>query len=336
MMENRNYYIYPKLKDITIESLHSLKPKCCIVLCFGISLYSYFQNVIIKSHIFFGIKKPEIFYDSVKKIYSISLHSFCDICKFWFSQYIEGNKIIISKISEILYNGKNPILVQFIPLLQKIILYSNIVNENILNSSIIKKVMPSSGNLYINANFSFNEKINDIINYLKKMTKYSWYYMNDKKYSMARCSMFMNFVNVNDIFSIKEIFPNEVYEKVVKICCYIWYKNYFHFAERINIYSNGMFNLNLNKFPYNNIKSGKMDINNKKEEIVITLSDDEEEVQNNDGFEEDKIEEKEKINNFIYGNYHINDLNKSLTPDKTIHSNNIFNDMLNKKRKKEI
>ena len=333
MMENRNYYIYPKLKDITIESLNSLQPKCCIVLCFGISLNSYFLNVIIKSHIFFGIKKPEIFYNSVKKIYSISLHSFCDICKFWISQYIEGNKIIISKISEILYNGKNPILVQFMPLLQKIILYSDIVNENILNSSIIKKVMPSSGNLYINAYFSINKKMKDIIKFLKIMTQYSWYYMNDKKYSMARCSMFMNFVNENDIFSIKEIFPIEVYKKVYNICLYIKYKNYFHFAEKINIYSNGLFNLNLNEFPYNNIKSGKMDINNEKEEIVITLSDDEEEVQKIDGFEEDKIEEKEEINNFIYGNYHINDLNKSLTPIKS--SINIFNDMLNKKRKKE-
>ena len=51
---------------------------------------------------------------------------------------------MINKLSEILYNGEHPVLLKFIPYLKQVILYSDIVNKNIIDSSITKKMMPFS------------------------------------------------------------------------------------------------------------------------------------------------------------------------------------------------
>ena len=296
-----------RLDKISYESLNSLKDKACINICFTHASFSFLESIIIKAHIFFGIKKPELYFDPISKDYSFGLHSFCDICKYWINTYIEGNKNIIEKISEILYNGKHPVLLKYIPYIRQIILYSDLVNKDSINLSIIKKITPLHGNKYISAYIKERISRQYIINFFKSITRYSLYYMNYYKCTLSRCSFFMNFVNENDIFIIKEIFPNEVFCKISNICSIIKNKNDLNYQKRLNIYKYGK---NIYKYPLiNNENERSNNLNNDNEESIINLSEDEE---NNES--------------------EIIELKKSLTEnkkDKTINSNN---KMLNKKR----
>ena len=296
-----------RIEKVSYESLNSLKDKACINICFSHASFSFLESIIIKAHIFFGIKKPELYFDPISKDYSFGLHSFCDICKYWLCTYIMGNKNIITKISEILYNGKHPVLLKYFPYIRQIILYSDLVNKDSINLAIIKKITPLHGNKYISAYIRERISSQYIINFFKSITRYSWYYMNDYKCTLSRCSLFMNFANENDIFIIKEIFPNEVFCKISNICSIIKNKNDLNYQKRLNIYKYGK---NIYKYPLiNNENERSNNLNNDKEDSIINLSEDEE---NNES--------------------EIIELKKSLTEnkkDKTINSNN---EMLNKKR----
>ncbi len=227
-----------RINNYTPEDFN-LKENCCVVFSFSKSAYCYTKNIMIKSHIFFSPKKPEIYLHPIRKIFSICLHPKCDICKFWISKYIDGNPKLITKVTEVLYNGQSPILLMFSPYLRQLILYSDMVNKELINATIIKKVMPYSGNLFISAQIdvSYNNQRLELLKIFKELTENSWSDMNDKDFAVARCSVFMNFVNENDIYYVEQIFPKETYDIIVKICSYIKYKNYLLFPKKMNIIS---------------------------------------------------------------------------------------------------
>ena len=293
-----------RIEKVFYESLNSLNDKACINMCFTQASYSFLENIIIKAHIFFGIKKPELYFDPISKDYSFGLHSFCEICKYWLCTYIMGSKNIIKKISEILYNGKNPVLLKYIPYLRQIILYSELVNKDSIKMTIIKKITPLHGNKYIRAYINECKSRKYIINFFKAITRYSWYSVNDYKCILSRCSLFMNYVNENDIFIIKEIFPKEIFCKISNLCSIIKNKNDLNSQMRLNIYKYGK---NIYKYPLINNENEKEKPNNvnyNKEDSVINLSEDEENsfVINIDN----SINENEII-----------ELNKSLTENKS-------------------
>ena len=306
-----------RIEKVSYESLNFLKNKACINICFTHASYRFLESIIIKAHIFFGIKKPELYFDPISKDYSFGLHSSCDICKYWLNTYIEGNKNIISKISEILYNGKHPVLLKYIPYIRQIILYSDLVNKDTIKSAIIKRITPLHGNKYISAYIKECKSRQYIINFFKAISRYSWYYLNDYKCTLSRCSLFMNYVNENDIFIIKEIFPKEVFSKISNICSLIKNKNGLNYQMRLNIYKYGK---NIYKYPLiNNENEKPNNLNNKKEESIINLSEDEE-----DSF-------LLNFDNNINKN-EIIELKTSLTENKKNKTINSNNEMLNKKR----
>ena len=235
-----------RINNYTPEDFN-LKENCCVVFSFSKSAYCYTKNIMIKSHIFFSPKKPEIYLHPIRKIFSICLHPKCDICKFWISKYIDGNPKLITKVTEVLYNGQSPILLMFSPYLRQLILYSDMVSKELINATIIKKVMPYSGNLFISAQIdvSYNNQRLELLKIFKELTENSWSDMNDKDFAVARCSVFMNFVNENDIYYVEQIFPKETYDIIVKICSYIKYKNYVLFPKKLNIYTRGFYNKKL-------------------------------------------------------------------------------------------
>jgi len=325
-MNDLNFYDLrgTRINNYQSESLDLLRESSCINLCFSQGSYSYLPNIIIKAHIFFGTKKPELYFNPIGENYSMCLHSFCEICKFWLRQYIDGNRKMINKLSEILYNGEHPVLLKFIPYLKQVILYSDIVNKNIIDSSITKKMMPFSGNKYISAYISKSQSKKNIICLFKPLLKYYWTNMDDIPSLNARCSIFMNFVNENDIFSIAELFPKELYDKIAKICSYIKYKNHLHLQARINIYRQGLDKVDKNELSMNgNNEDEKIDFNNGKEDTGISLSE--------DNHEEDTFLNGEKNNNMIKESNKY-DLVKKKNNNNKINS---FSQMLNKKRRNE-
>ena len=124
-MNDLNFYDLrgTRINNYQSESLDSLKESSCINLCFSQGSYSYLPNIIIKAHIFFGTKKPELYFNPIGENYSMCLHSFCEICKFWLRQYIDGNRKMINKLSEILYDGEHPVLLKFIPYLKRSVIH---------------------------------------------------------------------------------------------------------------------------------------------------------------------------------------------------------------------
>jgi hypothetical protein len=127
----------------------------------------------------------------------------------------------------------------------------------------------------------------------------------------------MNYVNENDIFTINQIFPKEVFGKISNICSIIKNKNDLNYQKRLNIYKYGK---NIYKNPLiNNENERPNNLNYDKEDSIINLSEDEE------------TSFLQNFNNSINEN-EIIELKNSLTEnkkDKTINSNN---EMLNKKR----
>ena len=312
-----------RINNYTPEDFN-LKENCCVVFSFSKSAYCYTKNIMIKSHIFFSPKKPEIYLHPIRKIFSICLHPKCDICKFWISKYIDGNPKLITKVTEVLYNGQSPILLMFSPYLRQLILYSEMVNKELINATIIKKVMPYSGNLFISAQIdvSYNNQRLELLKIFKELTENSWSDMNDKDFAVARCSVFMNFVNENDIYYVKQIFPKETYDIIVKICSYIKYKNYVLFPKKLNIYTRGFYNkklLNDNK----NLTKTKKNTNTNLSEDSDSLME-----------EMNLSSESTKMNDSINSNFKFDENKKFPVPEKK-DNNKMLDNMLNKKRKNE-
>lgn len=267
----RNTSHLPKnINNVPINRLKYLTEKSCIILSFSRSAYNYIEIIIIKAHILFGKRKPEIYMNPIKNAYGIGLHSNCNICEFWLSNCIEGNKEIIQKLSNILYYNNNPIVLYFSPYLQKMIFFSEISDKDTVNETIIKKILPVNNNLYISARVDVNENRNYVINIFKKITKFSWFNMLINKFSFARCSIFMNFVNEYDIFEITKIFPEEIYENIFHNCKVIRNKNYI-------LFPNNNMNNPINKYAQNEQKEKLLkDINYmRNKEDIIELSEDE-------------------------------------------------------------
>lgn len=300
----------------------NLKEKCCVVLSFSKSAYCYTKNIMIKSHIFFSPKKPEIYLHPIRKIFSICLHPNCDICKFWISKYIDGNPELITKLTEVLYNGKSPILLMFSPYLRQLILYSDMVNKELINSTIIKKVMPNCGNLFISAQIdvSYNNKRLELLKIFKDLTENSWSDMNDRNFAVARCSVFMNFVNENDIFYVEQIFPKETYDIIVKICSYIKYKNYLLFPKKLNIYS---------KLYNNKLLNDKNKGINDKKDSSSNYSEDTNSA--TEGI--NSSSESTKINDSINYNYHCFNEKKNFPLPEKKNYKKYGESMLSKKRR---
>jgi hypothetical protein len=84
----------------------------------------------------------------------------------------------------------------------------------------------------------------------------------------------MNYVNENDIFTINQIFPKEVFGKISNICSIIKNKNDLNYQKRLNIYKYGK---NIYKNPLiNNENERPNNLNYDKEDSIINLSEDEE------------------------------------------------------------
>ena len=279
---------------------------------------------MIKSHIFFSPKKPEIYLHPIRKIFSICLHPKCDICKFWISKYIDGNPKLITKVTEVLYNGQSPILLMFSPYLRQLILYSDMVNKELINATIIKKVMPYSGNLFISAQIdvSYNNQRLELLKIFKELTENSWSDMNDKDFAVARCSVFMNFVNENDIYYVEQIFPKETYDIIVKICSYIKYKNYVLFPKKLNIYTRGFYNKKL--------LNDKKNLTENKKNTNTNLSEDSDSLME----EMNLSSESTKMNDSLNSNFKINESKEFPVPEKK-DNDKMLDNMLNKKRKSE-
>lgn len=312
-----------RINNYTPEDFN-LKENCCVVFSFSKSAYCYTKNIMIKSHIFFSPKKPEIYLHPIRKIFSICLHPKCDICKFWISKYIEGNPKLITKVTEVLYNGQSPILLMFSPYLRQLILYSDMVNKELINATIIKKVMPYSGNLFISAQIdvSYNNQRLELLKIFKELTENSWSDMNDKDFAVARCSVFMNFVNENDIYYVEQIFPKETYDIIVKICSYIKYKNYVLFPKKLNIYTRG----------FNNKKllNDKKNVTETKKNTNTNLSEDSDSLME----EMNLSSESTKMNDSLNSNFKINENKEFPVPEKK-DNDKMLDNMLNKKRKSE-
>lgn len=312
-----------RINNYTPEDFN-LKENCCVVFSFSKSAYCYTKNIMIKSHIFFSPKKPEIYLHPIRKIFSICLHPKCDICKFWISKYIDGNPKLITKVTEVLYNGQSPILLMFSPYLRQLILYSEMVNKELINATIIKKVMPYSGNLFISAQIdvSYNNQRLELLKIFKELTENSWSDMNDKDFAVARCSVFMNFVNENDIYYVKQIFPKETYDIIVKICSYIKYKNYALFPKKLNIYTRGFYNKKL--------LNDKKNLTKTKKNTNTNLSEDSDSLME----EMNLSSESTKMNDSINSNFKFDENKKFPVPEKK-DNNKMLDNMLNKKRKNE-
>lgn len=312
-----------RINNYTPEDFN-LKENCCVVFSFSKSAYCYTKNIMIKSHIFFSPKKPEIYLHPIRKIFSICLHPKCDICKFWISKYIDGNPKLITKVTEVLYNGQSPILLMFSPYLRQLILYSEMVNKELINATIIKKVMPYSGNLFISAQIdvSYNNQRLELLKIFKELTENSWSDMNDKDFAVARCSVFMNFVNENDIYYVKQIFPKETYDIIVKICSYIKYKNYVLFPKKLNIYTRGFYNKKL--------LNDKKNLTKTKKNTNTNLSEDSDSLME----EMNLSSESTKMNDSINSNFKFDENKKFPVPEKK-DNNKMLDNMLNKKRKNE-
>ena len=302
----------------------NLKENCCVVFSFSKSAYCYTKNIMIKSHIFFSPKKPEIYLHPIRKIFSICLHPKCDICKFWISKYIDGNPKLITKVTEVLYNGQSPILLMFSPYLRQLILYSDMVSKELINATIIKKVMPYSGNLFISAQIdvSYNNQRLELLKIFKELTENSWSDMNDKDFAVARCSVFMNFVNENDIYYVEQIFPKETYDIIVKICSYIKYKNYVLFPKKLNIYTRGFYNKKL--------LNDKKNLTETKKNTNTNLSEDSDSLME----EMNLSSESTKMNDSLNSNFKINENKEFPVPEKK-DNDKMLDNMLNKKRKSE-
>ena len=250
------------INNIPINRLNDISEKSCIILSFSKSAYNFIETIIIKAHILFGKRKPEIYMNPNRKVYGISLHYNCYICRFWLTHCIEGSKQSIYKLSNILNEKKNPILLFFSPYLYQMVICSEISDKDAINKSIIKRIMPIpiNENIFISARIDINRNKDKVINVFKKITKYSWFNMFINKSAFAaRCSIFMNFVNENDIFNITDIFPREIYQHIFKICNIIWNKNYILFPKN------------------NSDSSNEETVNNNKENNIIELSEDEKE-----------------------------------------------------------
>ncbi len=312
-----------RINNYTPEDFN-LKENCCVVFSFSKSAYCYTKNIMIKSHIFFSPKKPEIYLHPIRKIFSICLHPKCDICKFWISKYIDGNPKLITKVTEVLYNGQSPILLMFSPYLRQLILYSDMVNKELINATIIKKVMPYSGNLFISAQIdvSYNNQRLELLKIFKELTENSWSDMNDKDFAVARCSVFMNFVNENDIYYVEQIFPKETYDIIVKICSYIKYKNYVLFPKKLNIYTRGFYNKKLLK--------DKKNLTETKKNTNTNLSEDSDSLME----EMNLSSESTKMNDSLNSNFKINENKEFPVPEKK-DNDKMLDNMLNKKRKSE-
>lgn len=312
-----------RINNYTPEDFN-LKENCCVVFSFSKSAYCYTKNIMIKSHIFFSPKKPEIYLHPIRKIFSICLHPKCDICKFWISKYIDGNPKLITKVTEVLYNGQSPILLMFSPYLRQLILYSDMVNKELINATIIKKVMPYSGNLFISAQIdvSYNNQRLELLKIFKELTENSWSDMNDKDFAVARCSVFMNFVNENDIYYVEQIFPKETYDIIVKICSYIKYKNYVLFPKKLNIYTRGFYNKKL--------LNDKKNLTETKKNTNTNLSEDSDSLME----EMNLSSESTKMNDSLNSNFKINENKEFPVPEKK-DNDKMLDNMLNKKRKSE-
>ena len=312
-----------RINNYTPEDFN-LKENCCVVFSFSKSAYCYTKNIMIKSHIFFSPKKPEIYLHPIRKIFSICLHPKCDICKFWISKYIDGNPKLITKVTEVLYNGQSPILLMFSPYLRQLILYSDMVNKELINATIIKKVMPYSGNLFISAQIdvSYNNQRLELLKIFKELTENSWSDMNDKDFAVARCSVFMNFVNENDIYYVEQIFPKETYDIIVKICSYIKYKNYVLFPKKLNIYTRGFYNKKL--------LNDKKNLTETKKNTNTNLSEDSDSLME----EMNSSSESTKMNDSLNSNFKINENKEFPVPEKK-DNDKMLDNMLNKKRKSE-
>ena len=312
-----------RINNYTPEDFN-LKENCCVVFSFSKSAYCYTKNIMIKSHIFFSPKKPEIYLHPIRKIFSICLHPKCDICKFWISKYIDGNPKLITKVTEVLYNGQSPILLMFSPYLRQLILYSDMVSKELINATIIKKVMPYSGNLFISAQIdvSYNNQRLELLKIFKELTENSWSDMNDKDFAVARCSVFMNFVNENDIYYVEQIFPKETYDIIVKICSYIKYKNYVLFPKKLNIYTRGFYNKKL--------LNDKKNLTETKKNTNTNLSEDSDSLME----EMNSSSESTKMNDSLNSNFKINENKEFPVPEKK-DNDKMLDNMLNKKRKSE-
>ena len=329
----KNHYSHSQINNYSLEKLDSIKENCCIVLTFNKYIFSNIKSIIIKCHIFFGEQNPELYLNPITKIYAISLHSNCEICKYWITEFIEGYKIKIEKLSDILFSGKNPVLLLFSPYLNRIILFSDIVNNNIINKNIVKKIMPKYGNIFIsswiNNSYKYNNK--ELIYKFRNLTEHNWNNLTDKNCIIARCSFFMNFVNENDIEFVKDIFPSYIYSKIANICSYIKYTNNNLVSKILNICEKELFNIN----DVNNVKIIKDDIqnySNDKENNIINLSDDEGDDDDSLIEEFNLSSESIKINDYEKSILEI-DNGKSSQKKANIEINKNSNYMLKKKRK---
>lgn len=274
--ENNNIDLPGRIDHFSIKDISSLPEESSIVLSFSKSSNNFIEMLIIKSHIFFDKRRPEIYMNPIRNIYGISLHSNCLICKCWLMKCIEGNREIMEKLSEILYSGKNPLLMIFSPYLRRLIFCSDIVDRKAMNKTIIKKVMSNCGNLFVSARVALSQRNFELINYFKEITNYSWYNMNDSNFAFSRCSIFLNFVNSKDIFLIKGIFPKKIYLQIFQICSEIIQKYSNRKYNRINNCNNLKENYlitdqdNSSFQKLNNIKDDNM-LNLKEEETDLNL-----------------------------------------------------------------
>lgn len=313
----RKSYSFHTKNRYSISHLNTLEENNCIIISFSKGAFSYTKSIIIKCHIFFGTKTPEIYVHPIKQIYSFALHSNCDICKFWLNHFtIIDNKFPKEKLAKVLFSGENPVLLIFSPYLKRVITYSDLVNEDSVNKCIIKKDMPNFGNIFISGRFdhSYINKNDYLLDLFKILTKSEWNNLNDTDTLNARCSIFMNFVNENDLDNVKGMFQDEIYEKINKICSCIKHRNYNLFPDKFKSNERGFFNsnnFNMSRIPNCNEKAvniNSINSNYGKENIVINLSDDDDD--NDSEFIGNEIQ-------LISENIQINDLkNKILKSDE--------------------
>jgi len=328
----KKHYSLRTINSYSIEQLTSIKENSCIVLSFSKRAFSYIKTIIIKCHIFFGIKNPEIYLHPISNIYAISLHSNCEICKYWITKFIEGNEITIEKISEILFTGKNPVLLELPSYLEQIISFSDIINSNIINKNIEKKYMPNFGNIYIDSRIIYFTKFsnNELIDIFKTMTKNSWNNLTDNNCVIARCCFYMNFSKEKDIVIVKDIFPSDIFDKIIKICSYIKYTNNNIFSKILNIYEQELFNIKdiINDEKYNSEDNKEKNIND-KEKNIINLSDDDDSLIEEINVSSESIK-KNELENFSIFNL---DEGKLSQKKEKVDNSKMNVDMLKKKRK---
>ena len=260
----RSYSQMPKnIYNISINQLNTLKENSCIILSFSNAAYNYIESNIIKAHIFFGKSRPEIYLNPKRNVFGFALHSNCYSCKIWLTHCIYGNKQIITKFISILSFRRNPIVLTFSPYVNKMIICSEISNKDIVDKTIVKKIIPEYGNLYISERIKKSNDIKQLIDIFKERTKNVWYNTGKYNFPAARCSIFMNFVGENDIFHISNIFPKDVYREILNICEQIKNKNYLLFPKKEeNNNNNEKNNENEDRINNNNEK------NNENEDII--------------------------------------------------------------------